>query len=110
MPNLIGEWTTGSILTNPTNGDVLVDTGAIKAGWYLVGVLASASVDVVYDLALSAAGVFANYSDLMAKWRLRQRPRRKPVSGGAQTLDIAGSLTMAGAPRSDVSKQFAGVL
>lgn len=60
MPNLIGEWTTGSILTNPTNGDVLVDTGAIKAGYYLIGVLASASVALVYDLQLRNAANDAN--------------------------------------------------
>jgi hypothetical protein len=52
MPNLIGSWHTGSVLTNPSSGDVLVDSGQMKAGWYLVGVMGTATVAVVYDLQL----------------------------------------------------------
>jgi hypothetical protein len=55
---LIGQWHTGNVLTNPSNGDVLVDTGplsALRGGYYLVGVVASATVAVVYDLQLRNA-------------------------------------------------------
>jgi hypothetical protein len=58
MPNLIGLWHTGLVLTNPSNGDVLVDTGPIsaaKGGYYLVGVVGSSSVATVYDLQLRNA-------------------------------------------------------
>jgi hypothetical protein len=55
---LIGTWHTGVVLTNPSNGDVLVDTGlisALRGGYYLVGVVGSASVAIVYDLQLRNA-------------------------------------------------------
>lgn len=58
MPNLVGAWTTGAVLTNPSNGDVLVDSGpmsAVRGGYFLVGVIASASVPVVYDLQIRNA-------------------------------------------------------
>lgn len=62
-----------------------------------------------YNLDIGEDMIRAIHVDPFAKYRLRRRSRVRPVSG-AQTLDIAGSLTMAGVPRSDVSKQFAGVL
>lgn len=45
----IGRWIDGALLTNPTAGQVLVDTGVLTVGWYLIAIAGSASVDVVYD-------------------------------------------------------------
>jgi hypothetical protein len=48
----------GIVLTDPSDGDVLVDTGelsALRGGYYLVGVTGSASVAIVYDLQLRNA-------------------------------------------------------
>jgi hypothetical protein len=69
MANLIGAWYTGAILTNPSNGDVLVDTGimsAAKGGYFLVGVVASSSVALVYDLQIRNA---ANDTTLQSQRR-----------------------------------------
>lgn len=65
----VGQWHTGEILTNPSSGDVLVDTGpisAVKGGYYLVGVVGSASVAIVYDLQLRNA---ANDTTLQSQRR-----------------------------------------
>lgn len=45
-----GQWFEGDILTNPTNGTVLVDTGPLLKGVYLIAVTGAGSADWVYDL------------------------------------------------------------
>lgn len=69
MPNLIGFWHTGMVLTNPSNGDVLVDSGPVsaqKGGWFLVGVVGYATVPVTYDLQIRNAA-----NDTTVKAQLR---------------------------------------
>lgn len=45
-----GYWFDGAVATNPVDTTVLVDSGVLKAGNYLVQVVAGSSVAWVYDL------------------------------------------------------------
>lgn len=45
-----GVWYSGSILTNPSDGAVLLDTGPLQKGEYLVALTGASSVDWVYDI------------------------------------------------------------
>ena len=44
-----GTWVSGSVFTNPLNGDVVVDTGALGAGEYLFAICGGGSVAYTYD-------------------------------------------------------------
>ncbi len=44
-----GTWYSGSVATNPTTGTVLVDTGALGAGEYLVAFSGGGTVSWTYD-------------------------------------------------------------
>lgn len=45
-----GIWVAGGIATNPSNGDILVTTGAVKGGDYLFAFNIHASADAVVTL------------------------------------------------------------
>ena len=45
-----GLWEDGAEATNPTDNQILVDSGPLRAGNYLFAVIAGASVDWVYVL------------------------------------------------------------
>lgn len=55
-----GTWVDGSIFTNPTDQTLLVDTGALPAGDYLVAVNGAASADEVFDVQHRNAANSAN--------------------------------------------------
>lgn len=46
-----GMWVSGAIATNPSGGDIIVTTGALYGGWYLLSVNLHASVDTVIVMA-----------------------------------------------------------
>ena len=53
-----GYWHTGALVTNPSNGEVLVDTGpmqVVRASYWLVGVMSYATANAVFDLQLRSA-------------------------------------------------------
>lgn len=45
-----GTWVSSSVVTNPGNGQVIVDTGALTAGRYLFGVNGAADNTWTYDV------------------------------------------------------------
>lgn len=71
--NLFGEglWYVGSVLTNPTDGTVLVDSGALTGNQHLVGIAAAATVPWVYDIQHRDS---ANATNLHVQ-------RRRPAAG-----------------------------
>lgn len=75
MPNRFvpnrGVWVSGDVFTNPSDGQVLVDTGALEAGDYLVATAGAGSVAWVYDVQQRNA---ANDGNINAQ-------RRRPAAG-----------------------------
>ena len=71
-----GRWWAGSILTNPTDGTVLVDSGPITAGTYLVALVGTGSVAWVYDFQHRDAANAAN----------NNAQRRRPAAGNEDFL------------------------
>jgi hypothetical protein len=108
-----GTWYPGTILTDPTNGAILVDSGPVEGGYYLVGVVGSASVPLVYDLQRRNAansvtvqsqrrrfGGDPNENDDMLfpnKIPLQQNERMRCVLVGAITGEVQLSLFLQGA-------------
>lgn len=66
-----GEWDSGDVFTDPSDGQVLVDTGALPAGYYLLAVIGGGSVAWVYDVQLRNAANTANI----------ESQRRRPPAG-----------------------------
>ena len=74
MPTYVaerGEWFAGNIFTNPADGDILVDTGALGQGNFLVAVVGAANAAWVYDVQQRNAANTANIDS----------QRRRPASG-----------------------------
>lgn len=69
-------WSSGPVLTDPTNGTVLVDSGSLEAGNYLIALVGSASVDIVLDLQQRNAANDGTVKDL----------RRRPSAGDIDLL------------------------
>jgi hypothetical protein len=67
----IGLLANGAILTNPTDGTLLIDSGPLNDGNYLLAVTGSGSVQFVYDLQIRNAA-----NDTTLKFF-----RRRPAAG-----------------------------
>lgn len=67
----VGVWTSGSILTNPTNGTLLADTGQLVRGWYLFAVSGAGSGSWIFDVQHRNAANTAN----------NDSQRRRPAAG-----------------------------
>jgi hypothetical protein len=50
-----GVWTIGSVLTNPADGAVIVDSGPLAGSNYLFSISGASSIDWVYDVQLRDA-------------------------------------------------------
>ena len=79
-----GIWTDGAVLTNPTDGTVLADTGQLESGIYLVAAVGAGSVAWVYDLQRRDA----------AKATTLNSQRRRPAAGNEDFL-LANKITLA---------------
>ena len=71
-----GVWFSGSILTNPTDGTVLVDTGPLEKGNYLMAFMGAGSVAWVYDIEQRNA---ANNGNVDSQ-------RRRPAAGNEDAV------------------------
>lgn len=71
-----GIWTSGAILTNPVDGTLLVDTGPLSNGNYLLACVGAGSVAWTFDTQLRDA---ANATSL-------QSQRRRPAAGNEDFL------------------------
>jgi hypothetical protein len=71
-----GVWTTGAVLTNPVDTTVLVDTGVLTIGNYLVAFVGAGSVAWVYDGQHRDAANAVNV----------QSQRRRPAAGDEDWL------------------------
>ena len=69
-------WVPGSLLSNPAGGAVLVDTGPLEGGRYLLAVLGAGSVAWTYDLQHRTAANTANVAS----------QRRRPAAGNDEVL------------------------
>ena len=77
-------WFSGSVLTDPGNDDVIVDTGQLAAGNYLIAISGAGSVDWVYDFEHRDAANAAN-NDVQ---------RRRPAAGNDDFI-IPNKITLA---------------
>ncbi|RJQ37450.1 MAG: hypothetical protein C4555_06350 [Dehalococcoidia bacterium] len=101
-----GQWVDGDIDTNPSDGDVLVDTGALPEGNYLFTVVGRATVQATYEVQVRNAAnnstlssqrrtIAANGNDyfpLPNKILLSQNQRLRCVQSGNLTGDIELSI------------------
>ena len=81
-----GVWTSGAILTNPVDTTVLVDTGELSAGNYLVALVGAGSVAWVYDAQQRDA---ANATTIDSQ-------RRRPAAGNEDFLFATKIVVVAG--------------
>lgn len=79
-----GAWTAGSVLTNPVDTTVLVDTGALPAGRYLFAIHGTSSVAAVFDVQHRNAANGANNA----------AQRRRPIAGDIDFI-IPNEITLA---------------
>jgi hypothetical protein len=71
-----GRWESGLIYTDPADGQVLVDSGSLEAGSYLIGGMGAGSAAWVYDIQHRNA---ANTATLDSQ-------RRRPAAGNEDFL------------------------
>lgn len=71
-----GVWQSGSVLTNPSDGDLLVDSGPLNQGYYLFAVMGAGSVAWVYDIQQRNADNDANVDS----------QRRRPAAGNEDCI------------------------
>lgn len=77
-------WVSGSILTNPADQTVLVDTGPMTAGRYLFAVIGTSSVAWVYDVQQRDSANATNIDS-----------QRRRVSAGTEDLLFPNKVTLA---------------
>lgn len=100
-----GQKEVGDVLTNPSDGTVLADTGALDAGRYLFGFIISSSASAVADIQHRNAGNSANndairirtpagteYPIFTNNVRLAANERIRVVTVGAFTGDIQATI------------------
>lgn len=101
-----GEKTVGSLLTNPSSGGVVVDTGQLSEGNYLFGFLVTTSVAAIIDIQHRNAANSANIDSFRtrasqegtghilfpSKIRLATNERIRLVMGGTITGELQATI------------------
>lgn len=96
----------GSLLTNPSSGDITVDTGALSEGNYLFGFLVTTSVAAIIDIQHRNAANSANINSFRtrasqegtghilfpSKIRIATSERIRMVMGGTITGELQASI------------------